>query len=113
MRGYISEERNNLEQVLALPGARGVNRGWALFQAGFAALWQGGALEAAFDYFNEAQTLSREHADEVLFVAALTGLGFVNLCQQNFAGAMDYYKKALAVAEEIEVVERFLSPGSN
>jgi tetratricopeptide (TPR) repeat protein len=107
MRGYISEERNNLEQVLALPGATGINRGWALFQAGFAALWQAGALKAAFDYFDEARTLSRDHADEVLLVAALTGLGFVYSCQKNFAGAMNYYKEALAVVEEMERVERF------
>jgi non-specific serine/threonine protein kinase len=108
IRGYYTEQRRYLEQVLALPDTRGINRGWVLCCLGWVAGWQAD-VTAEYTYFEECLALSKqeEFQDKELLKALFLGLGNIydnrwqmNSDLENLSEARRYLKQVLALAEE-------------
>jgi tetratricopeptide (TPR) repeat protein len=102
MRGYLTEGRNWLEQILALEGLsqnQKVNAD-VLDRAGFLASYQGGYLAAA-RLIDACLTLRRSLGDRHRIGDSLALLGFVRLRQGNYEQALILNQEALEIHREI------------
>jgi non-specific serine/threonine protein kinase len=106
IRGYYSEGRRYMEQLLAFPAFRGVSRGKSLFTIGFLAQRQGDNQVIA--YYKECVAISREHKDKPLQINAFVALSFIGLEHGikysevgSFTQAREWLEQALTLCEEI------------
>jgi non-specific serine/threonine protein kinase len=106
IRGYYSEGRGNMEQILTLPGFTGFNRGKALHFAGLLAMRQTD-IPAMTAYYEECLTLSKDLDDQRLWGWSLWGMGLANFIleithgkQGNFDLSRWYYEQSLAMTEQ-------------
>jgi predicted ATPase/class 3 adenylate cyclase len=106
-RGYYSEGVRYLEQLVALPATRGVNRGKAFFALGYFTLQQSD-LEAARPYYEECLAISTQHDDKELLWLALCGMGGIyfdlgsrDQIVETLVEARRYLEQALELSEEL------------
>ncbi|MFL5732415.1 MAG: tetratricopeptide repeat protein, partial [Chloroflexia bacterium] len=102
MRGYASEGRNWLEQVLSLPGAgeRTPARAKALVAAASIA-WPQGDLKAGRIWSEEGAAIFRELGDRQGLAYALAILAMPALLQGDLAAAAPIFEEALALSGEL------------
>jgi predicted ATPase/class 3 adenylate cyclase/Tfp pilus assembly protein PilF len=101
VRGYLTEGRNRLAELLALPGAeaRTAVRLKALHRAGLLAHRQG-EVEAARSLFKESLEIARELGDSAGIAAAVSSLGRLALTQGVYAEAQILFEESLALSRE-------------
>jgi tetratricopeptide (TPR) repeat protein len=99
-RGYPTEGRERLADLLALPGGRSSARANALDSAGFLARYQG-AYTAAQSLISESLAIRRELGDRRGEADALANLGFVILHQGEYAEARSLYQGSLDINREL------------
>jgi predicted ATPase/class 3 adenylate cyclase len=101
-RGHLSEGRERLERLLALPvaAARDAVRARALGAVGGIAYWQNDtpATRAAYE---EAVEIARELQDPQLLAPALLDLSFVPLMERDADKAEPILREGLAAAQQI------------
>ena len=100
MRGYLTEGREQLAQVLALDGGSPSARARALDCAGFLARYQGD-YPAAARLIGESLALWRSLADRQGIADALSNLGYVTLHQGEYATARRLYEESLDLQHEL------------
>jgi non-specific serine/threonine protein kinase len=107
IRGYYSEGRHYLEQILASPVIRGVSLGRALYSAGFFA-WRQGDLAKGYAYFEQCLEVSKATGDKLLQWNSLFGLAYTHLQIEisyskhgNFDLARYYFDQMPALAEQL------------
>ena len=100
-RGHLSEGRERLERLLAMPGAaaRGPLRARALGALGGVAYWQNdnAMTRAAYE---EAVDIAREVGDPRLLASALLDLSFVPFMERDADGAESILREGLGMAEQ-------------
>jgi predicted ATPase/class 3 adenylate cyclase len=100
-RGHLSEGRERLERLLAMPGAatRDAMRARALGAVGGIAYWQNDnpATRAAYE---EAVDIAREVGDPRLLADALLDLSFVPLMEHDADKAESVLREGLALAKQ-------------
>lgn len=100
MRGYLTEGRERLAQVLALGGGSPSARAQALDCAGFLARYQGDYSVAA-ELIGESLALWRSLANRQGIANALSNLGYVTLQQGEYATACRLYQESLDLYHEL------------
>jgi predicted ATPase/class 3 adenylate cyclase/Tfp pilus assembly protein PilF len=101
VRGYLTEGRDRLAELLALPGAeaRTTLRLKALHRAGLLAHRQG-EYESARSLFKESLGIARELGDEAAIAALASSLGRLALAQGAYAEAQPLFEESLALSRE-------------
>jgi tetratricopeptide (TPR) repeat protein len=101
-RGYVTEGREWLSAVLALPGTADypVDRGRALYAAATLAFIQCD-FEVVRAFYEEILTISREQENKQGIAAALNGLGNVGYRQGDYASAGRFYEESLTIRREL------------
>ena len=95
-RGHLAEGRRRLEDLLALPGAKGrtAARAKALAAAGGIAWWQED-IAAAGRHYDEALAIERELGDPAGIADALYNQAFVATAAGDFEGAARRFRESL------------------
>jgi predicted ATPase/class 3 adenylate cyclase len=95
-RGHLAEGRRRLEDLLALPAARGrtLARAKALAAAGGIAWWQED-IAAASRHYDEALAIERELGDPAGIADALYNQAFVATAAGDFEGAARRFQESL------------------
>jgi predicted ATPase/transcriptional regulator with XRE-family HTH domain len=101
VRGFYTEGRRNIEQVLALPFTPDseINRGFVLFFAGLFAIRNLDA-SALRTYSDECLAVSLKHTDERLTAFAYSAMGNIARAEGNFAEARWCFEKSLVHTQE-------------
>src|SRR5207248_9545535 len=95
-RGYITEGRERLAQLLALPGTEGsAARGHALIVAGRLAFLQGD-YQSARASFSESLEIYKQLKDDLGAAHAMAGLGSAAAGQGDYASARTLFEESLA-----------------
>lgn len=118
--GYLSEGREWLEGLLALPrpdtaaedAVPAVVRARALYGAGDLALWQGD-FDRAMLRLEQSLPLARAAGDRGLVVDTLNRIGVTTIQQGNSELATPRFEESLALARELGDVTRLLAPLNN
>ncbi len=102
IRGYLSETRHLLADLLAQPEtlAHTAERAKALQSAGNLADTQGD-YDAARAYYNESLVIYRELGDTLSAARPLNGLGLVSWGQGDLATARSFLEESLAIKREL------------
>lgn len=102
VRGHLSEGRDWLTRLLALPGAEAptLTRAGALDAAGFLAFQQGACVEA-LGLHNEALAIREAAGDGMGLRESLHGLGDAHLFSGGHNVAREQYERGLANAEAL------------
>jgi non-specific serine/threonine protein kinase len=100
-RGTISEERAQVEELLARPSGRErtPTRAAALYLAGLFASWQGD-YPIARERYRESLAIGRETGDRTAVASALLGLGIMTREQGDLAAARALLEDGLAAARD-------------
>jgi predicted ATPase/class 3 adenylate cyclase len=103
LRGFLSEGRTYLDQVLSRRGAeeRTKARARALYAAGLLAWWQGDFTQARL-IAEEALAIFREIGDKRGVAMSLYGLGVNATTQGDYSTARGLYEESLEVYRELE-----------
>jgi predicted ATPase/DNA-binding CsgD family transcriptional regulator/transcriptional regulator with XRE-family HTH domain len=101
MRGYLTEGRAWLGQLLALPNASAHDRARALDCAGFLARYQGD-YDAAAGLIGESLALWRSLASTQGIADALGNLGYVRLYQGDSLAARTLYEESLGLNRALD-----------
>jgi predicted ATPase/DNA-binding CsgD family transcriptional regulator len=96
MRGYLSEGRERLAQILAIANSSPGTRAKALDCAGFLARYQGDYAAAAL-LIRESLALRRSLGHSQGIADALSNLGYVSLHQGDYAAARAMYEESLGL----------------
>ncbi|HEY0601597.1 MAG TPA: tetratricopeptide repeat protein [Herpetosiphonaceae bacterium] len=99
-RGYYSEARRWLTELLARSTAPTSTRGLALAVAGFMAIRQGDAA-AARPLFEESLALALDRRDQLIQARALHGLGAVAHTLDDYQTALDLLEQSLALSRQL------------
>src|SRR5207249_91766 len=101
-RGYLTEGRERLARLLALPGAaipKAVQLK-ALYAAGVLADAQGD-YRAARSFFEETLAINRQSGDSEDTVFSLHSVGNVAVMQGDYAAARSIYEDALKISRQL------------
>jgi predicted ATPase len=103
MRGYLSEGREWLRRLLALPAARETDSLFAgvLDRASLLARYQSDYGHAA-EVAERSLIVSRELGDGKGIADSLANLGFVHLSQEDYHKAAEFYEEALGINRTLE-----------
>lgn len=101
MRGYLTEGRQRLAKLLALPDSplSEATRSKVLSGAGMLAYRQGNA-QAAHDLFTRALAIERRRQDPSRVAVCLNDLGIASQLRGEFQQAHDYYEESLKLAKQ-------------
>ena len=118
--GYLSEGREWLEGLLALPQPAAAPedivpadvRARALYGAGDLATWQGD-FDHATTRLEQSLTLARSAGDRGLVVDALNRLGVTAVQQGNSEQSAQWFEESLMVARELGDLTHLLGPLNN
>ena len=100
VRGYYSEGRELLSQLLGLATGRTAARAKALNGAGALAQWQGDYATAR-SLFEESLAIRQELGDKRGIASSLNNLGVVAYGQSDYEAARSLFEESLAIIREL------------
>lgn len=100
MRGYLTEGRRLIDDVLGLEVSQDIHRGRALRGAGVLARYQAD-YAAARQFLEESASIASALGSRTLSAECLLNLGYVDAAQGRYAEAQEHLEQALALNREI------------